>query len=269
MRLATVGPLGARLTVVSEASVRRLIREEMERARQELASALSRDASRAVDASGAAVLALSAYGLPGEVAEVAGAVMEERRVFEVGTAERAALDLAIATAGLLTLTLGALFASGVTAIQLAERMTGARGSPIAAQRQRWRQTADVFAGRAGNATTQAIMERAEALRREREDARTGGRRGRVTGATMHKRDFEIYDPKRNHPISRVLDGQIVPVQSLFRASVAEVERWALTLRKSAGGIFWRQEGGAYVGMTLPAHFGERGIVLPWLPSWTS
>ena len=84
---------------------------------------------------------------------------------------------------------------------------------------------------------------------------------------LKKKIIEIIDPKRNHPISLVLNGQISPVldekglPALFKASVAEVNARANAAGKTASGIFWQQKGGYYVGATLPAHYNERGVVV--------
>lgn len=81
-----------------------------------------------------------------------------------------------------------------------------------------------------------------------------------------KQDVEIIDAK-NHPISRVLDGQIVPIGEPFRAPVGLVRSAAAAMRKPAGGIVWPEVDGAYQGMTLPAHFGERGRVRLITQAW--
>lgn len=252
-RLATLRGAGERLTQVDALTARRILDEEMQRAGAELAEDLARRATDTVDTAG-----LTAGRLLVELGAVDGLddVTARRQAFEVGTAQRAALDLALATAGLLVMPLHGLVSQGVTAAQLADAMTVGRGSAFQAQANRWRTMADVYIGRAHNDALLAVAEDAE----DRAE-----RLGEALG--LHKRDVELFDPRRNHPISRVLDGQVQPVRRLFRAPAADVARWAVTLRKSAGGIFWRLQDGAYVGMTLPAHFGERGAVVPWLPAW--
>lgn len=79
---------------------------------------------------------------------------------------------------------------------------------------------------------------------------------------LNKRIVETLDNERNHPISQVLNGQITTVDGQFKASVARVNTIAAKLKRSAGGVFWPQVNGFYVGSRLPAHYRERGIVVP-------
>lgn len=82
---------------------------------------------------------------------------------------------------------------------------------------------------------------------------------------------------RNNAISRVLDGTITAVKSPFRISVAEVqvEHAKLNAQRAAarlptrrlGGIVWPIVGANYVGFNYPAHFRDRGRIVPWRRSW--
>lgn len=83
-----------------------------------------------------------------------------------------------------------------------------------------------------------------------------------------KRDVEIIDAK-NHPISRVLNGQTVSIEAPFRAKVSDVEREAGQLGRSTGasGVLWSLQSDSWVGLTLPAHYNERGRVQMIAKSW--
>lgn len=120
-----------------------------------------------------------------------------------------------------------------------------------------------------NAARAATTARTEASRAYNDAALAGIRQMNADdpGAEPYlKRIEEILD-ERNHPFSRVADGQTQSVDDPFRVSVAAVKAMAAELLKSAGGVFWPDEGGFYVGMSLPAHFNERGRVIPWRASW--
>ena len=84
-----------------------------------------------------------------------------------------------------------------------------------------------------------------------------------------KRDVEIDDIKTNHPISRVLNGQTVKIQAPFRAKVSDVEREAALMGRSTGasGVLWSLQSDSWVGLTLPAHYNERGRVQMIAKSW--
>lgn len=73
--------------------------------------------------------------------------------------------------------------------------------------------------------------------------------------------------KRNHPLSLVLNDMVAPLDEPFRVSVALVAAQAERMKKSPGGVVWPREGGFYVGMTYPAHFGDRGREVPYRASW--
>jgi|SRR5882672_1050018 len=79
---------------------------------------------------------------------------------------------------------------------------------------------------------------------------------------LNKRIIETIDAKRNHPISQVLNGQVQKTGEPFRASVPAVAAKAAALHKSVSGIFWPVKAGFYEGDRLPAHYRERGIVVP-------
>jgi hypothetical protein len=57
------------------------------------------------------------------------------------------------------------------------------------------------------------------------------------------------------------------VQSLdkaFEVPVSKVRSQAVSMGKSPkiGGIFWTKHGKVYKGMSLPAHYNERGTITP-------
>jgi hypothetical protein len=79
---------------------------------------------------------------------------------------------------------------------------------------------------------------------------------------LNKRIVETIDAERNHPISQILNNQVQAVDGLFKAKVSEVQAKARALHKGGGGIFWEVKNGFYVGQRLPAHYRERGIVVP-------
>lgn len=85
---------------------------------------------------------------------------------------------------------------------------------------------------------------------------------------LFKRISEVNDI-HNHPISRVLDGQVRRADEPFEAPADAVAVEAKVLRRSVGGIFWPLDGDAYKGHRLPAHRHERGIIHAWRSSWTT
>lgn len=83
---------------------------------------------------------------------------------------------------------------------------------------------------------------------------------------LMKRADEYFD-RRNHPFSLVLHGKVAPIKGEWEVSVYEVTKVAAKLKKSMGGILWRQVGGSYVGGSYPAHYNDRGRQVPWRNSW--
>lgn len=84
------------------------------------------------------------------------------------------------------------------------------------------------------------------------------------GISLHKKAVETIDNKRNHPISQVLNGKVQVYDQPFRVSVAEVAARAKVLHRSknpAAGVFWKQDGGYFVGNQLPAHYMDRGVMV--------
>lgn len=82
-----------------------------------------------------------------------------------------------------------------------------------------------------------------------------------------RRIIEIED-HRTHPISYVLQDQRRPPGEPFRASVADV----LAMSRRLGlpripPVYWPRVGGEFVGLRLPAHPYERGVIVPWRASW--
>lgn len=79
---------------------------------------------------------------------------------------------------------------------------------------------------------------------------------------LNKRIVETIDPKRNHPISLLLNGMVQAPDKPFKVKVSEVQRKAAVLRRGGGGILWPVKDGYYVGERLPAHYRERGVMVP-------
>lgn len=83
------------------------------------------------------------------------------------------------------------------------------------------------------------------------------------GLAFNNRIIETMDLERNHPISRAINGLVQAPGLNFVVPVAKVNAAAAAMgRKSTGGIFWIQKSGFYVGRGLPAHYNERGTVVP-------
>lgn len=81
---------------------------------------------------------------------------------------------------------------------------------------------------------------------------------------LKKRIVETLDAKRNHPISVVLNNQVQDVGKKFRVKVSDVKAAAARMKKGKGmgGIFWPIVDGYFEGERLPAHYRERGIMVP-------
>lgn len=250
-RVALLGAEGAPLAPWQVDRVRAEVELELQRVAREWGDDLGARAGREVDEAGA-FWSYTAAGLPPAAADAGALALANRRTLEIGTAGRVALDASIAAIAALSLWLTAVSGQRLTSRQLADALTIGPRSALLTLAPRWRQHADLYVSRAANTSHLDAMAAADVV---------------LSRGTLLKRDVEVFDLRRNHPISRVLDGQTIPVQASFRAPVSEVERWTARLKKSSGGIFWREVGGAYVGPTLPAHFGERGVVVPWLPKW--
>lgn len=250
-RVALLGAEGVPLEPWQIDRVRAEVELELRQVARTWGDDLAVRAGREADEAGA-WWSYTASGLPVLAADAGTLALSRRRSLEVGTAGRVALDATIAAIAALSLWLTATSGQRLTSRQLADALTTGPRSALLALAPRWRQHADLFVSRSANATLLEASQAAEIA---------------VPSVGLLKRDVEVFDLRRNHPISRVLDGMTIPVQASFRAPVAQVEAWAARLKKPSGGIFWREVGGAYVGSTLPAHFGERGVVVPWLPRW--
>lgn len=81
------------------------------------------------------------------------------------------------------------------------------------------------------------------------------------------RQADEYADMRNHPISRVIHGMVTAIDKPWLVPVAEVDRMADRLKKSAGGVLWPQSGAYYVVGRYPAHFNDRGREIPYRASW--
>jgi len=79
---------------------------------------------------------------------------------------------------------------------------------------------------------------------------------------LNKQIIETIDASRNHPISQVLNLQVRQVSDPFQARVSAVDAVAKKIKRSGGGVFWQVVNGVYTGQRLPAHYRERGVVVP-------
>lgn len=77
---------------------------------------------------------------------------------------------------------------------------------------------------------------------------------------------EFFD-QRNHPLSRVIHGQVTAIDKPWLVSVSAVAAAAEALGKGTGGVLWPDSGGYYAVHGYPAHFNERGRSIPYRASW--
>lgn len=137
---------------------------------------------------------------------------------------------------------------GTTRADVSRVLAGPERSVLSVAPPRIVAQLDRDASQTYHATAQASMEAVE----------QANARG---GVVLAKQDVEIID-KRNHPISRVLDGQTVPISDPFVALVDDVKRAAREMGRPTGegAILWPLRSDRWVGMLLPAHWHERGRV---------
>jgi hypothetical protein len=155
--------------------------------------------------------------------------------------------------------------SGETYTQLRDRLTAVEDSPFAQMRGRAELIVRMEMNAAYNGSHQASIESAAEILDDPDDP-----------DPMLKKADEARDV-RNHALSRVLDGMVVGPKEQFRVPQAEVaaehaklqaERRAKKLpERKLGGITWPLVGGFYVGLHHPAHFNDRGRIVPWRESW--
>lgn len=206
--------------------------------------------------------------------EDAGGVMElavMRRLAELDGLQihKYALDqYTLEVANTIQRELVAGYARGDTYRQLRKRLTDRSGGPLVASEARGALVVRMESNAAYNRAHQATLEEAAEI--------TGWQ---DTPDPLMKQADESID-RRNHPISRVLNGQVVAISEPFRAkkslvlaALAQIaserkptksgkKRKALRL----GGIVWPLVGDSYVGQ-YPAHFNERGRQVPFRASW--
>lgn len=158
-------------------------------------------------------------------------------------------------------------ARGMTIPQLRDRLAGLKG---------------IIHGKKHRAELIVRMELNSAFNRYHLDSIKGASaaldQDRPSEDKLQKKADEYLD-LRNHAISRVLDGQVQPPDQPFKVPVALVEaeheklqamRRAARLKpRRLGGILWPVVGGHYTGNNYPAHFWERGRIVPWRRSWTA
>jgi hypothetical protein len=158
----------------------------------------------------------------------------------------------------------------------------ARGLNIRQLRDRLAGPEGVIAGMKSRAELIARMELNSAWNRHHQDsieaaAAVLDKDLAADDANRMRRKADEYHDLRNHAISRVLHGMVVDVDQPFRvprAKVIEAHEQIQRAREAAGlprrrlgGIVWPLDGGHYIGHNYPAHFWERGRVVPWRASW--
>lgn len=150
-------------------------------------------------------------------------------------------------------------------IVILRNMAGPEGSGVAANRARLGQLAHL---QRVAAYSDAVRRAAKATNDAEEAARQ--RQAMQDGAPVPPKPtkprvkiqiVEVLD-SRNHPFSRVANGMVADVDEDFRVPVADVAAMARAMGKRPGAVFWRTFRGAYVGRTLPAHYGDRGRLAP-------
>lgn len=143
-------------------------------------------------------------------------------------------------------------AAGLTQRQLADRIAAAGGSVLAGLRGRAELIARMETNRAYNdGALESIHELA------RYDA--------PADPTLKKID-EFFDA-RNHPFSRAAHGTTALPGDPFEVPISKVAAAAKAIKRKAGGVLWPRKGNAYVGHNLPAHYNDRGRIVPWKASW--
>jgi hypothetical protein len=160
------------------------------------------------------------------------------------------------------------YAKGNTYRQLRRRLLDAEDGPLVPTVSRAQLVVRMESNAAYNRANQAALEEVAA------ETDWDG-----TGDPLMKQADETRD-RRNHPISRAVDGMISPLDEPFRVSVAKVEAALAELnaqrsRTKSGkarkpmrlsGVTMRREGGDFVG-NYPFHMGERGRQVPYRRSW--
>ncbi len=156
-------------------------------------------------------------------------------------------------------------ATGQTVRQVTDRLTGIRDSVFTTRRWRAELVARMELNSAYNRSHLISLQSARDVLDEP-----------GTEDPLLKRADEYRDT-RNHAISRVLHGMVVSIDEPFKVPVAKVhaehrklqdERAAKGLpRRRLGGITWPKVDGHYVGAHMPAHFWDRGRIVPHRRSW--
>lgn len=81
------------------------------------------------------------------------------------------------------------------------------------------------------------------------------------------RQMSEFIDHRNNPFSRAADGVVAHLSQPWMVSVAKAEEAARTMKLPLSGILWPREGAYYVGSSYPAHFTDRGRMIPYRASW--
>lgn len=142
---------------------------------------------------------------------------------------------------------------GQTQAQIADRIAGPRVSAVAVYGPRAALIAKMEAARAYNDAALVGIKAVATLD--------------LAGADPVLKRIDEYTDIRNHPFSRASNGRTADPDAAFRVPVADVAAAARSMGKSAKGVLWPVQGGDYVGVNLPAHFSERGRIVPWRGSW--
>lgn len=146
------------------------------------------------------------------------------------------------------------FAMGLSIPAMTQRVAGT-DSVFTRQRYSAELIVRMEGSRAYNEIHQAALEEAASILDE------PGRRDPLM------RQIDEYTDDRNHPFSRVADGTVAKLNEAFRVPAADVAAMASRMKLRVTGMVWQQQGAYWVGGNLPAHFGERGRIVPWRASW--
>ena len=84
--------------------------------------------------------------------------------------------------------------------------------------------------------------------------------------TWDKMIVEVID-SRNHPFSRAANGTKALPGERFKVSASDVRAAARAMGRRVGTVLWPESGGFYRGSHLPAHYNDRGRVIPWSRDW--
>lgn len=139
-------------------------------------------------------------------------------------------------------------ASNLTVPQIADRIAGTDRSVFAGARGRAMLIARMELSRAYGDGAQIALEQLAATDPP------------GTNDPLMKKADEAFD-YRNHPFSRALHGRVALPQDDWRVPVAGLPKGALS------GLVWKRRGAFVTGFAYPAHYNDRGRMIPHRASW--